>query len=92
VLDGFEQLGHRGLALALEDAVDGPAGVLEQLLSGERRAVAADEDERVGPAGTRQLREIDHLGDVRQVVAGERDHVRLPVVDEPEVILVGARL
>src|SRR5206468_6357623 len=40
VLDGLQQLRHRGLALALEDTVDGAARMLEQLLGGEGRAVA----------------------------------------------------
>src|SRR5215467_4806997 len=88
VLDRLEQLGHRGLALALEDAVDGAARVLEQLLRGEGRAVTADEDERAGPPRASQLCEAHDLRDIRQVVAGERDDVRPPVVDETEVILM----
>ena len=92
VLDRFEQREHRRLALALHDAIDGSAGVLEELLRDERGAVAPDEHEGVGPPGASQLRQIDDLGNIRQVVARECHHVRLPVIDEPEVVLVRGRL
>src|SRR5215467_5804382 len=92
VRHGLEQLGHRRLALALENAIDRASGVLQELLGGEGRAVATDEDERVGPPRAGQLGQVDHLGDVREIVAGEGDDVGLPVVDEPEIIVVRGRL
>ena len=92
VLDGFEQCVHRGFALALDDAIDRPAGVLEQVPSDEGGAVAPHEHEAPGVPRTGQLRQIDDLGNIRQVVARECHHVRLPVIDEPEVVLVRGRL
>ena len=38
-----------------------------------------DEHEGAGAPRARQLREIDDLRNVRQVVAGEGHHVRLPL-------------
>src|SRR5262249_59176707 len=49
VADRFEDERGDDLALAPHDAVDGPARVIEDFGGDERDAVAAGEDEAVGP-------------------------------------------
>jgi hypothetical protein len=65
---GLHQRRRPQLALALHHRVDRALRVPQHLISHEGDAVAAGEDEDVGPLGLRGLGQIDHLGDVGQVV------------------------
>jgi hypothetical protein len=65
------------LVLAAENRVDRPACLVEDVLGDEGHGVPADEDIRAGPQPLHPAREIDHLGDVREVVQAEGDGVRL---------------
>src|SRR5262249_24988231 len=60
--DGVEQCRDGRLPLAAQAAIDRATGVAQDLLGGERDAVAADENERARQPGARLLREIDDLG------------------------------
>ena len=46
--------------------------------------MAADADKAAGQARLCRLGQVDDLGDVCQIVAGKRDEVRPPLVEEPE--------
>ena len=91
-LEGREEGRKRRLALALEHAVDRAVRVGEERGGDERGAVAADHDRRGGEVLLRGLGQIDDLGDVGEVVAGEDDHVRAPAFDQPMVMAVGLHL
>src|SRR5262249_58798784 len=74
--------------LAVDHAVGGAAPVLEDLGGGEGGGVPAYIKEDPGQPAPRLLREVDHLGDVGQVVHPEPDRVRAPLVEQPEVVRV----
>ena len=84
-LDRGEQERHRRLALALEHAINRAVAMRDDGGRGKGRAVTADADEDAGKACFRRLGEIDDLGDVRQIIAGERDDVRPPPLDRTEI-------
>src|SRR6266540_3197033 len=83
---GLEELGGDDLALAAHHAVHRARRVLEDLLRRERRAVPTREDEALRRSRARGLREVDHFRDVREVVQREADRLRLPLVEEAEVV------
>ena len=89
---GWRELGRihelRGgrLAFALEHAVDRSLGMLEQVAGHERGAVAAHEDEGLRTQRPRGPCQVDQLGNVRQIVAGECHNIGSPLVDLPEEV------
>jgi hypothetical protein len=87
VLSGVERRGQHRLALALEHGIDRAFRVLQQGFRRERGAVAANEDEASRQPQLRDPGEVDDLRHVREVVAGERDRVGLPI---PKPALEGA--
>jgi len=88
--DGFKQLDDARLALALEHAIDGALAVFQNGLRGEGGAVAADADERTWQSKLRNLRQIDDLGHIGEVVAGKCDEIRLPFREH--AVIVGVAL
>ena len=82
----LEELRNDLFAFALDDAVDGPARMLEDLPRRERGAVTAHEEEAAREPPLGLLGEIDDLGDVGQVVDAEADGVGCPVIQETEVV------
>ena len=87
-----EQRDDAGFSFAFQDAINRAVPVLENLLSGERRAVAADENEGIGKLRARSLREIEDFRDVGEVIARERDDVGLPLIDDAKIIALSFRL
>ena len=85
----FEQPADARLALAFQDAIDRALAVLEDGGRSEGCAVAPDTDEGARQDDPGSLRQIDDLRHVGEVVAGERDEVRLPVRDEAVIVDVG---
>jgi hypothetical protein len=45
----------------------------------------ADADKSSGPACLCRFGEIDDFGNVRQIIAGERDHLRLPALQQAKI-------
>ena len=80
-----QQIGGCGLALAAQNAVYGAIAVGQQFARGEGRAVAADEDEGVRQAPLGGLGQIDDLRQIRQVVEGKCNDLRLPALHGAEV-------
>lgn len=83
-----QQRADRGLALPLQDAVDGPLAMAQQVGRDERGAVPAHEDEARRLHDLDRLRQVDDLRHVRQIVAGEADRVRPPAPDHAEQVAV----
>ncbi len=92
MLDGEQEIGDRRFALALQHAIDGAGPVLEEVARDEGRAVPADEEEAAGELLLGDLRQVDDLRHVRQVVAGEGDDVGSPVVESLRVVAMGLHL
>ncbi len=92
VAQRFEHARRGDLALAAHDAVERAGRVLEQLPGDERRAVAAGEDEGLRPPAARGHGQVEHLGDVGQVVQREADRARLEGVQLTDVVLVAEDL
>src|SRR5262249_303763 len=88
----FEHARRGDLALAAHDAVERAAGVLEQLPGDERGAVATGEDEGLRPPAARGHGQVEHLGDVGQVVQREPHCARLEGVQLTDVVLVAEDL
>src|SRR5262249_24843947 len=90
-----ERLDHtrRGdLALAAHDAIEHATGMLDQLFGDERCAVTAREEERPGPATARGHGQVQHLGDVGQVVQRKADGARLEGVQRTGVVTMAEDL
>ena len=79
------QMNGRGLPFALEHAIDRPLGVFEKFLGRERRTVTADHDPRPRQNLFREFGEIEDFRNVRQIIAGKPDDVRLPGFDQANV-------
>jgi len=90
--DGLQQFDDARLALALEDAVDGALPVLQDGRPGERGAVPADADKGARQRKPRRLCQIDDLGHVGEVVAGEGDEIGPPLRDHAMIIGVALDL
>ena len=90
--DGFQQLYDARLALALEDAIDGTLPVLQDGRPGERGAVPSDADKGAWQRKPGRLCQIDDLGHVGEVVAGEGDKIGLPLRDHAMIIGVALDL
>ena len=83
----LEEAGDDLFPFSLDDAVDRPLRVLEDLLRGERGAVAAHETNSArGRRRLRLLGQIDDLGDVGEVVHPESHRVRPPLVERAQVV------
>ena len=80
------QLGDRRFSFPLEHAIDRTLGMVEQLAGDERGTVAADEDEGSGQERPRGLGQVDHLGNIGQVIAGEGHDIGLPLAELSEVV------
>jgi len=59
--------------------------MLDDRASRERGAMPADADERLRETGLRLFGKIGDLRDVRQIIAGERNDVRPPAFEHPEI-------
>jgi len=92
VHSSFQKLRYNSFALAPHDAVQGAARVLQHLLPREGKAVAAREEETVGQPSARLYRQIDHLGDVRQIVQRIADGLGAPIVEHPKIVCVAEHL
>src|SRR5215510_7917758 len=84
-LDSLEEEWDRGLSFALQDAVYGAGPVLYDGAGREGGAVSADADERLGEARLCRLGEIGDLRDVCKVVAGKRDDIRPPALQQLDI-------
>ena len=83
-LDRGKHERHSCLALAFQHA-NCALPMLNQRCCGEGGAVSADADKGPGKARLCCLRQIDDLRDICQIVAGERDDVWPPDVEQPEI-------
>ncbi len=82
--DRIDELRDDRLAFALEHAVNGSRGMLEKVAGNERGAVAANEDERRRTQRPRSLRQVNQLGNVRQIVARECNNIGPPFFELSE--------
>ena len=74
----IQQRDDRSFALALENAIDGPSSVIEQIRRDERCTMTADEHEGFRSDRFRRLRQVDDFGHVGEVVVRDRDGIRPP--------------
>src|SRR5262249_37154832 len=89
---GFKQLDDGCLALALEHTIDRALAMLQNGLRGEGGAVATNADEGAWQTTFGSLRQIDDLGHIGEVVAGEGDEIRLPFCNHAVVVGVALDL
>src|SRR5690242_1934381 len=76
---GLQQPRRDQLTLAADQRVERAGRVLEQLVGDERSAVASCEDEAARTLPLRLLGEVEHLGNICQIVQREADGMRREV-------------
>ncbi len=88
----FEHIRRDRFAFSADDTGDGAFGVGENFFGGERRAVAAGEDEAFRKTALGFLREVHHLGNIREIVQREADGFGLEVFEQAEVVAMAKDL
>src|SRR5262245_44397558 len=83
---GFKKLNDARLALALEHAIDRALAMFQNGSCREGGAVATNADEGARQTTFGSLRQIDDLGHIGEVVAGEGDEIRLPFRNHAVVV------
>ncbi len=83
-----EEVQDRRLTLPFEDAVDGAGPMPEKLRRNKGGAVAADKDETRRQFYFREFGQIDNLRHVGQIITGEGDDVRLPALEDADIVSV----
>ena len=92
LLQGLEQPGDGRFTFAGQDAIHGAGGVLQDFFGNKRNTVAANADKGARHQVARSAGEIDDFRKVCEIIAAERDRVRLPALEQPEKILMGFAL
>src|SRR6516164_9246208 len=75
-----------GFSFTLEYTIDGALAVLQQLLSGKGCAMPADHNKALRKQLPGELRQIQNLRHICQIIAGEGDRIRAPAFEQSKVI------
>ena len=86
VIRCFEDVRGDRFAFSADDTADGAVGVGENFFRGERRAVATGENETFRKAALGFLREIHHLGNIREIVQRKAYGFGFEVLEKAEVV------
>lgn len=88
----FNQPRSDRLAFTLRHAIHRARAMRQDLFRSERRTVTADKKEHSRMPLLRLLRKIDNFRNIRQIVHRKPNRIRLPLIEQPEIILMGKNL
>jgi hypothetical protein len=84
----IQQPGDGRFAFSGQHAIHSTIGVPQNFVRNKRDAVAAHTNKRIRQQVTRRSRQINNFGNVRKIIAAERDYIWPPALNPAEIVPV----